>query len=466
MNYNKPKIYFMTYGSGKYKDTTKRLYEEVLFFGTFDKVLIYTDDDMTNEFWDIYKASQQNYNIARGLPRIILLNKLLKEINDNDIILYLDAGFEMYKNGVNRFNDYLKIVSNSKSGILTMRLNSNDGHLDEKRWTSKYVFDYFKVSLDSEIANSPQIESGFIMVRNTKETRMFFDDIENHIKKDYNLITKKYNNINKHEEFKDNRHEQSLLSVALKVKYGINDVSIPDETWPPGIFPSKKYPFLARRSTEGNKVPFTGNGQINMLSEFGKQIYSICKHYKKNEQKTIVEIGSWNGQGTTICVMNAVYNQPKTSVYSFEADKPFAEKAIDYWNNISHEYPSVNNILHIINATLHREMAPKEDIIKLCGKIHHYEKHYIGEELLLKSSPIYSLKDNITKVDIIILDGGEYTTIEDYNLLIVYKPKYIFLNDTKSFKCHKIKSLLSKDIEYTCIFDSLERNGCAIFEML
>jgi len=457
------KIYFFTYGSGQYEQTIHRLREEAEVFGCFSEILIYTDDDMNDEYWKIHEASKKDYNVARGLPRIILINKLLKEINENDIVLYLDAGFEIYKNGIERFQNYIELI-NSRSDILTMQLKSRDNSLDEKVWTNNYIFNKFNISLDSSIANSPQIESGFIMIRNTSQTRLFFKELKNHIAKDCHLITKKYNSINPHPEFKDSRHEQSLLSIMLKLKFNVNDVSIPDETWPPSLFPTKKLPFLARRSREIINIPFTGNGQINMNNEFGKQIYLICKHYKRNEPKCIVEIGSWNGQGSTICIMNAIHNQPKSSLYSFEADKPFADKAVEYWNSISDTYHNVKNILHIINATLHRQLAPKEDIIKMYGDIPHYEKHYIGEQILLNSAQLYPIKDNISNVDIIILDGGEYTTMEDFNILITYKPKYVILDDTKSFKCNKIKSLLLHGDEYKCIFDSSERNGCAIFE--
>jgi hypothetical protein len=48
---------------------------------------------------------------------------------------------------------------------------------------------------------------------------------------------------------------------------------------------------------------FTGTGQINMNGNMGRQIYNICA---MPNIKNIVEVGTWNGQGTTVCVMNAI----------------------------------------------------------------------------------------------------------------------------------------------------------------
>ena len=79
----KQKIYVMTYGSNAYKKSTERFREEIEDFGEFDEILIYTDDDMTDEYYNVSnqskvsKQSKGDFNIARGFPRIILINKFL-----------------------------------------------------------------------------------------------------------------------------------------------------------------------------------------------------------------------------------------------------------------------------------------------------------------------------------------------------------------------------------------------------
>ena len=47
-----------------------------------------------------------------------------------------------------------------------------------------------------------------------------------------------------------------------------------------------------------------------------------------------------------------------------------------------------------------------------------------------------------------------------------FKPNNFGKGGKNKPKCNKIKLLLSHDEDYKCIFDSSERNGCAIFEMI
>ena len=59
------------------------------------------------------------------------------------------------------------------------------------------------------------------------------------------------------------------------------------------------------------KIPktFRGKGQINRGSPFGMKISLICQ---QEDVKNIIEVGTWNGQGTTICVMNGIINKKKS----------------------------------------------------------------------------------------------------------------------------------------------------------
>jgi hypothetical protein len=53
----------------------------------------------------------------------------------------------------------------------------------------------------------------------------------------------------------------------------------------------------------------TGKGQINMDTEFGTTIYNIIKN--NDDINNIFEVGTWNGQGTTVCIMNGLIDKKK-----------------------------------------------------------------------------------------------------------------------------------------------------------
>jgi hypothetical protein len=199
-----------------------------------------------------------------------------------------------------------------------------------------------------------------------------------------------------------------------------------------------------------------GNGQINMNSDFGMYIYKICL----NENiENIFEVGSWNGQGSTVCVMNAIINKPKSKLYSLEANFDMINKAENFWKNFD-----TKDKLILLNGTLHNKIADINDLNKIYNnKIPYYIEHYIPEKNILETSKIIDIKQ-IDNIDVIILDGGEYSTQEDYNILINKNPKIICLDDVNVYKCKNIRQMLLNNNEWELYKENLEqRNGWSIF---
>ena len=75
------------------------------------------------------------------------------------------------------------------------------------------------------------------------------------------------------------------------------------------------------------------------------------------------------------------------------------------------------------------------------------------------------MSNDIYDIDFIILDGGEYTTQEDFNILIKKNPKYIALDDVNVFKCKNIREYLINSNDWILLNENLEeRNGWSIFK--
>lgn len=73
---------------------------------------------------------------------------------------------------------------------------------------------------------------------------------------------------------------------------------------------------------------FTGVGQINMNTQFGEY---ICKIASLNDVVNIFEVGTWNGQGSTVCLMNGIINKTNSNLYSIEANPQMYNQAISFW---------------------------------------------------------------------------------------------------------------------------------------
>lgn len=200
----------------------------------------------------------------------------------------------------------------------------------------------------------------------------------------------------------------------------------------------------------------TGSGQINMDSTFGKCIYKICL----NESiRNIFEVGSWNGQGSTICIMNAIINKSNSRLYSLEASTDMYNNSLNFWKNHDTNY----NLI-LLNGTLHNKIADINELNQIYNNnIPYYFEHYIPEKKLLETSKIINI-DKINDIDVIVIDGGEYSSQEDFNILKNKNPKFICLDDVNVYKCKNIRKSLLNDIEWELYTENLEeRNGWSIF---
>lgn len=202
---------------------------------------------------------------------------------------------------------------------------------------------------------------------------------------------------------------------------------------------------------------FSGIGQINMNSIMGNEIYKLCKN---DNIRNIIEVGTWNGEGSTVCVMNAIMEKHTPSIlYSFEGNDEQHNKATTFWIN-----KNTNNKLVLFKGVLHKDCETEDNIKKYCDDRAIFVKEwYELEKQLLEMNTVISI-DNYNDIDIIILDGGEYTTRGDFNKLIVKNPKVIILDDVVVFKCKELRQELLNNNEWVLYKENLnDRNGWCIF---
>jgi hypothetical protein len=116
----------------------------------------------------------------------------------------------------------------------------------EKNYTTNQIFNYFNVNNNSSIIESGQILATVVIMKKSKHLLNILNDFYKAISEDKLLITDYYNTINQEKHFKDNRHDQSILSVLRKIH---GSIILTDETYivPFGGKESLKYPFWATR---------------------------------------------------------------------------------------------------------------------------------------------------------------------------------------------------------------------------
>ena len=196
-------------------------------------------------------------------------------------------------------------------------------------------------------------------------------------------------------------------------------------------------------------------GQVNRGSLFGEKIYQ----YSSNKNfKNFVEVGTWNGQGSTKCFMDALLARTdESSLYSLEANIEFYNQAINYWAPFLLG-PFMTG--HKLNL-LYGRIIEVEDLVS----IEEIKKHNIfnqhpwlewRDRNIKEYGECLNVLDKLPKeIDVLCLDGGQFSTRAEFDTL-KGRTKVIMLDDTNTFKTESIrKEILSQDDIWTVVELSL-----------
>jgi len=204
-------IIAITYGDDKFKKARKYNLRTALKVGKVDKVIEYSPNDIDEEF---KRKNRKILNQKRGggywLWKSYFVLKTLNQMEDNDYLIYTDAGTSY----VNDVSFLIKTMLKNNIDIMAFSL----GKYIEKNYTKKDVFLKLKADYDS-IINTPQILGGYVLIKKNAKTIKF---VEEWLKfsQDEQLITDIPSIHKNYEGFIENRHDQSIYSVLIK-KYNI-----------------------------------------------------------------------------------------------------------------------------------------------------------------------------------------------------------------------------------------------------
>lgn len=208
------------------------------------------------------------------------------------------------------------------------------------------------------------------------------------------------------------------------------------------------------------------NGEINLDEEFGKTIYHTVIEYNL---KRNLEIGSWDGEGSTHCFASAM-NQLSTvdkELICIEIVKDKADKLIDLYKN----YKWVKCLNK--SSICYDEMLIKSfDVIwhspynKIPGRYSKdmVQQWYDRDIASIKQSSDYADISKIGEFDSVLIDGSEFTGYSEY-MLIKDKCKVLFLDDVHhAYKCNQIYNELLNNNDWVLLKENPStRNGYAVF---
>lgn len=187
-------------------------------------------------------------------------------------------------------------------------------------------------------------------------------------------------------------------------------------------------------------------GQIGIHQPFGKWI----EHYAKDTQfQRYMEIGSWNGRGSTICFgLGFLGRDDSAMLHSFEINQERYVESSTFWEH--------NPRIRIHNARILPELP---DVRSVHSSI---QSEWQADDERWFKSTLY-VDATALQPEVVLLDGGEYITYFEYQLL---KPhaRVFLLDDTAVDKCKRIVEELSVDPKWKCVASGTDRNGWAVFQ--
>lgn len=209
-------ITLINYANSGYVKSRSEQKRTALSIAGIQKVIEYNYGDID----DIFKQTcSKHFGNPRGAgywiwkPYFIL--KTLDTLNDGDVLVYCDSG-SYFKDSI------LPYIEKMKGSIMLFK---PDREWLEQVWTKMDILEHLEVKDDESIVLSAQLEAGFILLKKSDISYKFIQQwLE--VCKDYHLISDEPSIKPNASEFKENRHDQSLLSVLGKKYKDIYNIDI------------------------------------------------------------------------------------------------------------------------------------------------------------------------------------------------------------------------------------------------
>jgi len=183
----------------------------------------------------------------------------------------------------------------------------------------------------------------------------------------------------------------------------------------------------------------------------------LIKTVQDPELKNIVEIGTWNGLGSTKCFLLGL--QESTVFYTIESNQEkiqIAQQNLTEWMK-----PNVNFLWGSILSP--EDIVNPESVFPELSNAEFRRWHSVDMENIVRSPNVLSQLPE--EIDFLLLDGGEFTTWYEFKLLFPRCKKWIALDDVLVSKCKKIREYLKGHALWTEMYIP-ERNGFSLFRHL
>lgn len=228
-------IHLIYFGDNTYSFGKQRIRRQAENFGVFKNILEFGEDDLNGDhqnFWNQCKecmmterpgGEKKYYGYYACKPYFIL--EALKNIPEDEVVLYVDSGCELNKNGIARLEEYYNECMNTNGVFFSL-------NLPENQWTKMDT--YRRLMHDNnEHLNTQQIISGIFLLKNNRNVREIIEKwITVCMENDGHYLNDDPSILPNDKVFKENRHDQSIFSLLIKMYSEVYDFTFhKDETY-------------------------------------------------------------------------------------------------------------------------------------------------------------------------------------------------------------------------------------------
>lgn len=254
--------HFISFADARYRAALNRIVTQAKQSGFFATARAYNEEDLDptfkNRYAELLVPSVRGFGYWIWKPQIILQS--LQSLPAGATLVYADAGCHVNYRGRNRFDEYLKSLNVSVSGVLAFELDGVANRHLARQYTKEDTFEALLRGLSPEdgqrIRDLPQISATVILLRNDANVRSFIRRWS-HACSDVRVLDDTPSLRKNACDFVDHRHDQSIFSILSR----INSVELisQDEQYPAKRLPNgmpdwnsmEQFPLLARRDRGG-----------------------------------------------------------------------------------------------------------------------------------------------------------------------------------------------------------------------
>jgi hypothetical protein len=198
-------------------------------------------------------------------------------------------------------------------------------------------------------------------------------------------------------------------------------------------------------------------GQINPNDKCGQ---TLAHYVRTNQLANIVDIGTWNGMGSTLCFLVGLQGNTTTQLITLEINR---EKVENAKKNLQPYIGTTNTDFVWGSVISSDEIVDMPTIFPEFVANTEFQRWHSIDVANIDASPnvLHLIPETI---DFILFDGGEFTTYYEFMKLFPRCVKFIALDDVLVSKCAKIRAFLSAHSEWTEIQFLNYRNGFSLFQ--